>query len=295
MEPTNYITACTINERAFFQVMTNSNLLKEITKWQRGKKWDEITSGDWCALNGHLSLLKAKCDLKFTINAMDWAAQKGYLDIVNWLHENRTEGCTYRAMDYAAKNGHIHIVKYLHYTYHKYSVSPMSRAAERGRLDIVKFFHSVGSDCEWDTLDKVMYNVASSAKNSICCVGHDGWCKANDNIQCRTAHVKIANLFRENNFKCFTFESLNYAAEYGDLDFFKWILFTLKERYPDYYLADHLVNAIHAAIRMNHIELVKWLFANGVKRISYWHMIRESSHEEVTKWLLAQPDLEIYS
>jgi hypothetical protein len=38
-----------IDERPFFAVMTNRDLLKEITKHQRGKKWDEITDGDWAA------------------------------------------------------------------------------------------------------------------------------------------------------------------------------------------------------------------------------------------------------
>ena len=65
---------------------------------------------DLAAMNGHLEVVKwlhhnrtegcTKC-------AMHYAARNGYLQIVKWLHLNRTEGCTYDAMDYAAKNGHI--------------------------------------------------------------------------------------------------------------------------------------------------------------------------------------------
>lgn len=44
---------------------------------------------------------------------MDWASQYGYLNIIKWLHENRTEGCTKNAMNYAAMNGHFDIVKWL--------------------------------------------------------------------------------------------------------------------------------------------------------------------------------------
>ena len=33
-----------------------------------------------------------------TTNAMDWAAAFGQTDIVRWLSENRTEGCTKDAM-----------------------------------------------------------------------------------------------------------------------------------------------------------------------------------------------------
>ena len=45
---------------------------------------------------------------------MDWAAENGHIEIVKWLHENRTEGCTKHAMNWAAYNGHVEIVKWLH-------------------------------------------------------------------------------------------------------------------------------------------------------------------------------------
>jgi hypothetical protein len=100
-------------ESAFFAVMTNRNLLKEITKHQGGKKWNVITSGDWAAKNGHLSLLREKRDLKFTKKAMNWAAAYGRLDIVEWLHENRTEGCTKSALNRAVKFGHTDVIEWL--------------------------------------------------------------------------------------------------------------------------------------------------------------------------------------
>ena len=33
---------------------------------------------------------------------MNWAAIDGHLEVVKYLHENRTEGCTKDAMDWAA-------------------------------------------------------------------------------------------------------------------------------------------------------------------------------------------------
>lgn len=45
---------------------------------------------------------------------MDLAAANGYLNIVKWLHENRTEGCTVFAMNHAACCGYLDIVKWLH-------------------------------------------------------------------------------------------------------------------------------------------------------------------------------------
>jgi hypothetical protein len=35
------------------------------------------------------------------------------MDIIKWLHKNRTEGCTSDAMDWAADNGHLEIVRFL--------------------------------------------------------------------------------------------------------------------------------------------------------------------------------------
>jgi hypothetical protein len=47
-----------------------------------------------------------------TTRAMDYAACKGHLDVVIWLHENRSEGCTW-AMDYAVCCGHLDVVEWL--------------------------------------------------------------------------------------------------------------------------------------------------------------------------------------
>ena len=44
---------------------------------------------------------------------MDWAAGIGYLDIVQWSHFNRSEGCSSNAMAWASKKGHLDVVKWL--------------------------------------------------------------------------------------------------------------------------------------------------------------------------------------
>ncbi|GMF25281.1 unnamed protein product [Phytophthora lilii] len=45
---------------------------------------------------------------------MDQAAKNGHLDVVQWLHDNRSEGCTVAAMDEAAGCGRMAIVQWLH-------------------------------------------------------------------------------------------------------------------------------------------------------------------------------------
>ena len=42
------------------------------------------------------------------------AAISGHLEIIEWLHEDREEGCTTTAMNWAAGNGHLHVVEWLH-------------------------------------------------------------------------------------------------------------------------------------------------------------------------------------
>jgi hypothetical protein len=45
---------------------------------------------------------------------MDWAAECGHLEVVQWLHLNRSEGCTTNGIDGAAANGHLEVVEWLH-------------------------------------------------------------------------------------------------------------------------------------------------------------------------------------
>ncbi|ETL81964.1 hypothetical protein L917_17810 [Phytophthora nicotianae] len=44
---------------------------------------------------------------------MDNAASRGQLKVVQWLHANRSEGCTGVAMDGAASSGHFDVLLFL--------------------------------------------------------------------------------------------------------------------------------------------------------------------------------------
>lgn len=50
--------------------------------------------GDLAAQNGQMDALTSGQAKEFSTKAMDLAAANGHLDVVKWLHENRTEGCT---------------------------------------------------------------------------------------------------------------------------------------------------------------------------------------------------------
>ncbi|KAF1774155.1 Ankyrin repeat-containing domain [Phytophthora cactorum] len=71
---------------------------------------------DAAALRGHLEVIKWLHENRSegcSVHAMDSAAAGGHLDVVQWLHENRTEGCTTGAMDTAAAGGHLTTVQWL--------------------------------------------------------------------------------------------------------------------------------------------------------------------------------------
>ncbi len=83
------------------------------------KKCTEYNSFGIAAEKGNLHCIRylfsqgLKPSKYYSFNLMNEAADNGHLEIVIWLHENRTEGCTTWAMDYAAKNGHLEIVNFL--------------------------------------------------------------------------------------------------------------------------------------------------------------------------------------
>ena len=97
----------------------------------------------FAAENGHLEIVKFLHKNRTegcTKSAMDRAAMNGHLEIVKFLHNNRTEGCTTDAMDCAASNGHLETVKWLHENRTEgCSTYAMNWIAQKGHLEIVKY------------------------------------------------------------------------------------------------------------------------------------------------------------
>ncbi|RLN37485.1 hypothetical protein BBJ28_00010404 [Nothophytophthora sp. Chile5] len=76
----------------------------------------------------------------FSSGVMDSAAIAGHLEIVRFLHENRSEGCTFEAMDMAAANGHLEVVHFLHENRTEgCSTVAMGCAAGFGHGEVVEF------------------------------------------------------------------------------------------------------------------------------------------------------------
>lgn len=97
---------------------------------------------NWAAENGFIAVLEYlsyTCQ-EFTVTAMDLAAANGHLHVVQWLHENRSEGCTTAAMDGAAEAGHLEVVEWLHENRSEgCTTAAMDGAAEAGHLLVVQW------------------------------------------------------------------------------------------------------------------------------------------------------------
>ena len=94
---------------------------------------------------GYLTLLQ-RCSVNTSITLCDWekamdeAARHGHLPMLQWLHQNRKEGCTTYAMDWAALNGHLPVVQWLHHNRKEgCTKTAMNWAAEKGHLPVVEW------------------------------------------------------------------------------------------------------------------------------------------------------------
>ncbi|KAL3659373.1 hypothetical protein V7S43_015644 [Phytophthora oleae] len=70
---------------------------------------------------------------------MNIAVGGGYFELLKWLHEYRTEGCTIAATDSAASDGHFNIVKWLHKHRAKCRTQAMDGAADGGHLRLLRW------------------------------------------------------------------------------------------------------------------------------------------------------------
>lgn len=138
---------------AFYKVFRIKALWQHILSFQDGAAAKDWVDGDLASNLGHLYLLKTLPNLIFSCRAIDGAAACGQLEVVKYLNENRTEGCTEDAMNYAAENGHLEVVKYLHENLNQTpGHQAFLLAAANGHFTVVKYLHPFCSDCPYGKL-----------------------------------------------------------------------------------------------------------------------------------------------
>ena len=73
-----------------------------------------------------------------------------FLDIIMWLHENRTEGCTKNAIYEAVRNGHLGAVEFLSVNRTEFCIDEaIDIAREWGHTDILQYLVGFMTSGEW--------------------------------------------------------------------------------------------------------------------------------------------------
>ncbi|RLN77599.1 hypothetical protein BBJ28_00000462 [Nothophytophthora sp. Chile5] len=177
-----------------------------------------------CRRNGTLEMSTPPC----TRGAMDGAAANNHLDVVEWLHDNRTEGCSTIAMDLAAQNGHLEMVQWLHHNRTEgCTTAAMDGAAGSGCLDLVKWLQENRTEgCTRDAMD----NAA------------------------RNGHLDIVKWLHEHRAEGCTKAAMDGAASSGSLDLVKWLHANRTEGCT--------TEAMDLAAKAGHLRVVQWLHEN---------------------------------
>ncbi|KAF1791924.1 Ankyrin repeat-containing domain [Phytophthora cactorum] len=96
------------------------------------------------AKNGHLAVvewLHTNRTEGCTASAMDEAAQNQFWDVVDWLDQNRSEGGTAAIMAACASQGDIEGVYWCHYIGPPYDATAIEGAVLNGHFEIAWFLH----------------------------------------------------------------------------------------------------------------------------------------------------------
>ncbi|TMW58654.1 hypothetical protein Poli38472_010213 [Pythium oligandrum] len=185
---------------------------------------------DAVASRGELELLRWALstfpDTELTIDAMDGAAANGDSEMVRYLHEERTEGCTTRAMDKAAANGHLSMVEFLHDNRTEgCTTQAMNEAASNGHLDVVKFFHENRKE---GCTEKAMNGAATSG------------------------HLEILRFLHANRSEGCTEVAMNEAIKNGHLDVVRFL-------HEQRCCGGNWWHATRVAVARNHMPVVRFV------------------------------------
>lgn len=256
-EPCGMHEKCDVNERSV------SN--KRICKWHRDcvpVKYEKLKDGDSIVAAGWLGMLcLVESRLEFSPFVMDYAAENGHLEVIKWMHLNRTEGSSALAILKAAVNGHLEVLKWLHLNRRGEGegelegicrTEAMNLSAENGHLEVVKWLHTNRTEgCTTYAMD---------------------WGAAN-------GHLEVVKWLHANRTEGCSKLAMDWAASDGYLEVVKWLHTNRSEGCREH--------AMTWAASNGHMEVVKWLHLNrsevDLDRTKEWAIRNERL--DVVKWL----------
>ncbi|OQS03988.1 hypothetical protein THRCLA_03733 [Thraustotheca clavata] len=164
------------------------------------QSWKNSTAMDIAAGHGDLDtvilLHRSGIDC-CTIKAMDygWASAIGRLDILQWLHGHRTEGCSDDAMTFAAARGYLDVVKWLHELREmKCTKDVLSTAAYNGYIDVVSYLISIPMASEVEEHDGFFRGGRKHVYTSAGTPGIDLFCGNAVDEAAANGHISIVEV-----------------------------------------------------------------------------------------------------
>lgn len=175
-------------------------------------------------------------DLDNTIQAFILVAQKGHLQILEYLHrEVEIDIQNLRALVSACDNGHLSIVKYLHQNGADISLTGdyllIYHASESGNLSLVKYLFENGANREQLTMN---YSLRAASKKG---------------------YLDLVKYLYENGANDDTQKALAWSADNGHLSVVRYLYETK--------ISNNIYLALILASRSGHIEIVKYLISVG--------------------------------
>ncbi|RHZ41103.1 hypothetical protein DYB26_002733 [Aphanomyces astaci] len=73
----------------------------------------------------------------------EWRGRNGDLDVLRFLHANRSEGCTELAIALACEHGHLEVARWLneHRSWEGFTEYAFDKAAGNNHMAVVEFLH----------------------------------------------------------------------------------------------------------------------------------------------------------
>ncbi|GAB9466062.1 Intraflagellar transport protein 88 [Globisporangium polare] len=187
-------------------------------------------------------------DIEAVQDAMDAAAECGHLETVQWLHLNRSEGCTADAMDLAAANGHLDVVQWLHaHRSESCTSEAMNLAAASGHLRVVRWLH---------------------------CHRHEGCSTDAMDLAASSGHLEVVKWLHTHRDEGCTHQALVNASHNGHDSVVKWLVQFRRE--------GDILDAIEAAAQRGNAELVQWLLEHLHLRDDDSDLSPKRRHESVS-------------
>ncbi|EFA75780.1 hypothetical protein PPL_10835 [Heterostelium album PN500] len=219
-----------------------------------------------------------------TTDALDNASKMGRFDIVQFLHSHRTEGCSVVALDSAPSFGSLELVMFLHYNRSEgCTTKAVDNAAENGYLEIVRFLienrtegftnHAIYYSAIYGHLEILKYLMANIPETLEISLTSSLLGQCKQPVfQYLIENTSASQVISSSTMDC--------AACRGDLEFIKYLHFNRSEGCSS--------DCLHNAAVNGHLQVVKFLNENRTEgcKSNTMSLTASNGHFETFKYLM---------